>query len=689
MKHTCFLRSNLRSAACRPLSGILAVFLLVLSSVTVSQKSQAQCLDMRDAEERTNAGLEFLLCFQDNDASNDREPEVYQEVYVASTGQAATVEITSLAEPGFKETILLAPNQSKTYRFEQSRGFMMVSTIESEQVIKVKANAPIVCYGLNHKRYSADAFMAMPRNSAGTEFRVMAYRNSRRQPTFKRPSQFALAAFEDNTTVTIIPSARTINGKPAGQPFQVVLRAGEGLQVQAKPDTNELDLTGSIVRSDKPITLYGGHSRSEIPSDSGTSSDHLAETIPPVHTWGKRFVIADYPFPGTTQSDLIRVLALNNDTRVSINGSEWTTLQADQSRDTTYKGFLTIEATGPVLVATFAHTTGDGISTQLGDPFMIIAPPIEQTYTDYTFFNSDDPIYLQHFALIVTETSAKNSITLDGEPVPAIAFRDLPPFSDGRRFSIARAGVSKGFHRLKSSSFMENGMVVMAYGMGFIDSYGYTAASLFRPTNSIRAVNSHHSSPSLTERKNELEIRNITEQTIFLDSSKVEIYGDAATKYSVRLRENVAFDISELGIREAVKLHFDVQPPLEEPISGVVKIATHTPKWMGIDWSHAELTLYPQSQASVEADARGNGVELKHDHSGRNLTISVSTERASTSVKLYDALGRRLGTIADNVSVTGHQDFVLQKDQLPNGYYFVEVTMDHSPSIRRGFSVVR
>lgn len=645
-------------------------------------------MDLRDAEDRTNAGLEFLLCFQDNDASNDKEPDVYQEVYVAATGVPARVEITSLAEPGFVEIIDLGPKDSRTYRFEQSRGFMIVSTLETEQVIKVKASAPIVCYGLNHKHYSADAFMAMPRKSAGLEFRVMAYQNSRRQPTFKRPSQFAIAAFEDNTTVTIIPTARTINGKPAGQPFQVILQAGEGLQVQAKPDTNELDMTGSIVRSDKPITVYGGHSRSEIPSDSGTSSDHLAETLPPVHTWGKRFVISDYPFPGTKQLDLVRVLALNNDTRVSINGAPWTTLNADQFQDTTYKGQITIEATGPVLVASFAHTTGDGLSTQLGDPFMIIAPPLEQTYTNFTFFNSDDPVYLQHFALIVTETSSKGGVRLDDSLVPAIAFRDLPAFSDGKRYSIARVGLSKGFHRLKSDSFLENGMVVMAYGMGFIDSYGYTAASLFRPTNSLRAVVDDHSAPINTSRKNELEVRNITDQTVFLDSAQIELDGDAGLKYSVRLKENVAFDIREIGIRNSATLHFDVQPPLEEAVHGVLKLATHTTKWTGLDWSHAEFSLYPQT-ASVADGITGSDVSLYHDPSSRIVRVSVSTALSRTSVKLYDALGRRLETIADEVAVTGRKDFVIQKDHLPNGYYFVEVSTDHSPSVRKGFSVIR
>lgn len=688
MKHFPFSLPRSASAPYTFALGILAVS-CILSLPVLTGSAIAQCNDVRDGEERTNAGLEFLLVFQDNDATNDTEPDVYQEVYVATVGEPARIEITSLAEPGLKEMIQLGSRESRTYRIEADRQFMIRSTLPDEHVVKVTSDNPIVCYGLNHKHYSADAFMAMPRKVAGTEFRVMSYRNSRRQPTYKRPSQFAVAAFEDNTTVTIIPTARTINGRPAGVPFQVNLRAGEGIQVQAKPDTNDLDLTGSIVRSDKPVTVYSGHSRSEIPSDSGTSSDHLAETLPPVHTWGKKFIVADYPFPATSQSDLLRVLALDNNTRVFVNGNEWTTLGENQYRDTTYKGNLSIEATGPVLVGTFAHTTGDGISTQLGDPFFLITPPLEQTYINYTFFNSDDPIYLQHFALIVSATSGKSGVRLDDSLVPALAFRDLPPFSDGTQYSIARAGLSKGFHRLRTDQFMENGIVVMAYGMGFIDSYGYTAASLFRPTNALRAVKREHSAPYVPSHANELEVRNITDQTVFLDGAEIELYGDAASKYTVRLKENVSFDIREIGAQQSARIHFQVEPPLTETIRGVVKLKTHTVKWTGMFDSQAEFELRPGSQASVSATGGSSNMALSHDPSGRTVTLTLTFDRASATVKLYDALGRRLGTVADEVAVTGQRNFVIQKDQLPNGYYFVEVSTDHSPSVRKGFSVTR
>jgi hypothetical protein len=410
--------------------------------------------------------------------------------------------------------------------------------------------------------------------------------------------------------------------------------------------------------------------------------------LPPVHTWGKKFIVAEYPFPGTTQPDLLRVLALNNDTRVSINGNEWITLGENQYSDTLYKGNLQIEATGPVLVGTYAHTTGDGLSTQLGDPFFLIAPPLEQTYTDYTFFNSDDPIYLNHFAIVVTESSAKANILLDDELVPALAFRDLPPFTDGKQYSIARIGLSKGFHRLKTSNFMENGMVVMAYGMGFIDSYGYTAASLYRPTNSLRVVMADHSAPYPTRHDNELIVENITDQTVYFESVAIELDGDASTKYSVKLRENLIFDIRTLGRQDQLKLHFDVSPPLTEQVTGRVRFGTSTSKWEGLYPSIAEFTLRPETQASVNEYTRAGSVNVLHT-AQNGLVVELRELWGSTTVKLYDALGRRIKSLADGVTISGERSFVIQKDEIPAGYYVVEVRTGDSPSVRKGFTVSR
>lgn len=666
------------------------------ASLFVASESQAQCLDLHDPDSLTNAGTEFLLCFEQNEQDGIVNDSLYQEIYIASLGDSATVELTSRTSASFTRSFKIGPNESIIYRVPQAID-MLINTSEfpDDRVVRVSSTTPIVCYGLNHKLYTADAFLALPRGTGGYEFRVMSYENSiaGAGSDIERPSQFAVAAFEDNTEVTIIPSAPTRGGRMALQPFVMTLNAAQAVQVQARPLVEGLDLTGSIVRSNKPVTVYGSHVRSEIPSfdasdPRGISRDHLTEAIPPVSTWGRRFIIADYPYPGTDFEDLFRVLALNPNTSVRVNGQPWKTLGENEYADSLYKGYLTIEADGPVLVGTFSHSTQDPQlgQNELGDPDFVIIPPVDQTFNDFTFFNSTDVSYQQHFAVVVTEITGKDRITLDGALQSPIIFRDLPAFSNGTQFAIARIGISSGFHRIRTQNTFDKGILLTTYGFGFVDSYGYTAGALFKPRNSIVKIHANHLSPEET-RENQLIIRNIWKETIFFDEARVELHGDAGKKYKVRLRENLVFDVRELGKGEMKTLHFVVDPPLEEQVTGVVHFSTHTPKWMGLEVSTAEFTLNPQPAASVEDDVLESGVRIVHDVTGAGASLIVDAERSTVvSARLFDATGRMLQTVAENALVTGSQKFVIQKGLLPSGFYFVEVSCGNA-QVRKSFTV--
>lgn len=674
-------------------TGALAVSLFFAS------ESNAQCLDLRDADSLTNAGTEFLLCFEQNEQDGIVNDSLYQEIYIASLGDSATVEITSRASAALQRTFKIGPNESIIHRIPPAID-MLINTSEfvDDRVVRVSSTSPIVCYGLNHKLYTADAFLALPRSTAGLEFRVMSYQNSiaGAGTDIERPSQFAVAAFQDNTIVTIIPSAATRGGRQALQPFTITLNAAQCVQVQARPLVEGLDLTGSIVRSDKPVTVYGSHVRSEIPSFNsadprGISRDHLTEAIPPVSTWGRRFIIADYPYPGTDFEDLFRVLALNPNTRVTVDGQPWKTLGENEYADSLYKGFHTIEADGPVLVGTYSHSTQDPQlgQNELGDPDFVIIPPVDQTYNDFTFFNSTDVSYQQHFALVVTEITGKSRVSLDGSLQSPIIFRDLPAFANGSQYAIARIGIDAGFHRIRTLNTYDKGILLTTYGFGFVDSYGYTAGALFKPTNSIVKIHANHLTPENPTNANELIIRNIWKEVIFFDSVKLELYGDAGKKYKVRLKEDLRLGIRELGKGEMLALHFIVEPPLEEQITGVLRFSTHTPKWHGLDVASAELTLNPQAVASVEDDILESGVRIVHDVSGQAASLVVNAERSTTvSAHLYDIAGRRVQTVAENALVTGSQKFVIHKGLLPSGFYFVEVSCGNS-QVRKSFTVAR
>ncbi|MFI5263800.1 MAG: IgGFc-binding protein, partial [Candidatus Kapaibacterium sp.] len=387
----------------------------------------------------TNGGTEFLLCFMQNeDPQYQENASRYQDIYLAATGDSTTVTITCRAFPHWKHVVQLAPNQALSYRlstdpvigFPDQDAIIESSEIIDSTVFKVVSTAPIICYGMNHKTFTCDAFLALPQNVASTEYIVMAYYNSN-QPLLSgdlQPSEFCVASFDDADTVTIIPSAVTHTGSPKNKAITFTLDAGECMQIQGDPTDVGGDLTGSIVRSTSPVVVYGGSARTEVPTgftniqggQQTTSRDHLSEAIPPLSTWGKSFITKNF---GRPDGDLMRVVASKSNTVIKINGQVWgTPLKAREFRDTLISqsvvmtdNIFAVEASNPILVGMIAHTAD--VTTQMGDPFLAIVPPLDQTYHDYTFFISDDKTDFDpnfHYVIISTEASGAGTITIDG-----------------------------------------------------------------------------------------------------------------------------------------------------------------------------------------------------------------------------------------------------------------------------------
>ena len=54
------------------------------------------------------------------------------------------------------------------------------------------------------------------------------------------------------------------------------------------------DISGTYVKSNKPIGMFSGTQRTSI--GKGSSSDHIVEMALPVDNWGKKFVLVKFEF---------------------------------------------------------------------------------------------------------------------------------------------------------------------------------------------------------------------------------------------------------------------------------------------------------------------------------------------------------------------------------------------------------
>jgi hypothetical protein len=267
-------------------------------------------------------------------------------------------------------------------------------------------------------------------------------------------------ASQDATTVTITPTVTTPD-HVAGMPYTVNLNQGQTYLLR---DTNAgpSDLSGSIIASDKPVAVFGGHQCANIPAGH-FACDHIVEQLTATSQWGQNFL--SMPLATRLNGDTFRVLASDDDTTVQVNGATVATLDRGQLHEQVIGVPARITADKPVLVMQYSNSeTFDGDADSNGDPFQMMIPPAEQylpSYTVSTPAEGFDP----NFINVIAPNSAVGSVEIDGTPIPAGDF--TPIGSSG--FSGAQVEVGVGSHTVTSSQPIG----VHSYGFGSFDSYGY------------------------------------------------------------------------------------------------------------------------------------------------------------------------------------------------------------------------
>lgn len=107
---------------------------------------------------------------------------------------------------------------------------------------------------------------------------------------------FLVIAVHDSTNVTLIPTSTTQGGRHPGvvsgpgsngspQPYTVKLQRGQCYLVKSHCGSNENDISGSTVRSDKPVAVISGHENmgyGSVGSRSLEGRDYMIEQMIPV-----------------------------------------------------------------------------------------------------------------------------------------------------------------------------------------------------------------------------------------------------------------------------------------------------------------------------------------------------------------------------------------------------------------------
>ena len=664
--------------------------------------SAQPCGGLGQLTDVTSQGTEFLLCFMQNEASTYPNDNTFQDIYIASAGDSTTVTITCRAFPNWSKVIHLEKDSSKSFRLSadsvirQSDAIMEDEEIIDETVFRVVATTPIACYGMNNKTQTADAFLALPKSVAGIEYRVMSYYNSTPDGLAPMPSEFAVASFDDDNTVTIIPSALTQSGVKAGVPIQFVLNAGQGVQIQTTQSISHIDLTGSTVRSTKKIVVYGGHARADVPNEyfyfdannnKHTSRDHLCEAIPPLADWGMHFIAKNF---GRDSGDVLRVLAKDSNTIVSINGKPWGAPfnKINEYRDYTFEYFsdsalgniAVVESNHPILVGMIAHTANGSGGT--GDPFLAIVPPLDESFNDFTYFISEAPQYFtnQQYLIIATEISGAGTLSIDNKVIDPRVFTTIPQLIGGKKYAATTLPQTRGIHHIVSPHLPADGFTILAYGWGDVISYGYTAGYLLKPITGIMQMSSPlptiaptpgGTAPVLPP---SISIRDILTERVYFDSARIT-YSQNKQNITVRLKKDIALETGTIETAEEKTLELTTSKPVEDVILGNVRIWYHSKLWTDMIPVDFAFEILPQSQADVKAELAAATILENYPNpaSGKTNVHFRLPSRTYASVKIYDALGRTVRTISQGMVGAGDQNILVNTKGMSPGEYTLEL----------------
>ena len=364
-------------------------------------------------------------------------------------------------------------------------------------VSAIDPSKSIIVSGLNYEDYTTDAFLALPTGPVTEQYTYITNSmlwTNRTGSIF--PSLVLIVGTKDNTMVTITPTEYVIIPYDLRDPYnpQSFVHPGQSYTVtlnrlQTYQIESSLDLTGSRVVSDKPLSVFASHECTDVPGGV-TACDHLFEQVPPTSTWGRFFFLVPSDSAYRTSPEWYRIVSSKQSTTVSITCFSL----EDSLHSFSYHAYIAavggfeqfqmerdnychVVSDKPVLVMQYAY--GGSVNNGHGDPFMMMILPNEQFVTNATIqfyayysFTSDITI------VVMQQENPSNSVLLDSIPLTSL-WTALYCSEEELCGYALRMQVYSGFHSVRHTNSLTP-LAVYVYGFEYYQGYGYPAAMSLR-----------------------------------------------------------------------------------------------------------------------------------------------------------------------------------------------------------------
>jgi hypothetical protein len=329
--------------------------------------------------------------------------------------------------------------------------------------IHITSDNPISAQVVDYQAAATEGYSAIPTPLLGTDHIAVGYKTTN---SAEFSSRLAVLATQNDTEVTITPKTACGSSRPAGISYTISLDAGQVYQVKA--ETVGADLTGTMVRSDKPVAVYSGNKGAFV-TEYVYYANPLTEQILPTDRWGSEFFVV--PFATRTSGSLVKVVASRTNTVVSIEGEG---IVATLNRGEVYEQIayspLHITSTKSIQVAQFSlGAAADG--TLNADPAMVMVPAVNQ-FVDTAVVRVDGSFGMAGtYVSVVVPNAAVGDFVQDGTVVPAGSFTTIGS-SGYARASLSLTAGSHVFTTMTTGAKFG----IYQYAFGYCDAYAFTSS---------------------------------------------------------------------------------------------------------------------------------------------------------------------------------------------------------------------
>ncbi|MEJ5285641.1 MAG: hypothetical protein CH6_3373 [Candidatus Kapaibacterium sp.] len=443
-------------------------------------------------------GTHFYVGFMQNEIEIDpRYGGLHLKLYIFPS---STADITVIFP---NDSTVFYPNVSPTKNLEIDVP-IVYENYESEVVrkkaVEIISTNPILVYGFSTQYLTSDAYTAIPVEKWGKEYVILSYPNDQyTTPTdvyldpldslyrkTPRQSEFLILAAYDSTSITFYPRSITEKGAQVNYPKNIMLHKGQTYLVKSFPFVKGYgDLSGTLVRGDRPFGVISGHVRTAIPQNlvpKWDSKNHICEMLMPTVSWGREFITV--PFGTSSFGDLIKITSyFSNTTVTAISSSGTQTYVLNSNYDVLEIPYVSEPvkwiSDKPIQMAQFIMHSGTDWDSPNYDPAMTLIPPIEQFVNNVTFqtpanITWNPGQFVAHFVNIIGTIDALTETYLNSTRIVDLTNNTyiFRLFND--TYFWANIQIPYGKYQIRANKGKISGVV---YGVGLADAYSLVLGS--------------------------------------------------------------------------------------------------------------------------------------------------------------------------------------------------------------------